>query len=295
MQVTNKLELVKQEDLTVFNDEDFFEQFAIEPIDEQEILTTKQGIEKEVIDICQNLGSFYDNLNLQRISSDKLKDFLCKNGLKTKKDIHLYLLYRDSSMFVEDEVLYSLHKILSSFYRIKKSVSDDLSDKSVGLIDGNKIFGYSLRYVFGYCHYKLHKGYLTKKLLDDHECLKKGCPLLEKFEDREFWINREEIKRLKKLDKQKKVVEEIRLLEYKSTAESYVKERGYNLKVVRVGKEKSDSYLVYFVTDINKNEEVKYYDVAKFLKDTYHENFWMRKISKPNGGYATIKDIKYLR
>lgn len=74
MQVENKLEVVKQEDLTVFNDEDFLS-VSIEPIDEQEILTTKQGIEKEVIDICKNLGSFYDNLNLQRISGDKLKDF----------------------------------------------------------------------------------------------------------------------------------------------------------------------------------------------------------------------------
>ena len=89
MQVTNELKLVKQEDLTVFNDEDFFERFAIEAIDEQEILTTKQGIEKEVIDICQNLGNFYDNLNIQRISGDKLKDFLCKKGLRTKKDIYI--------------------------------------------------------------------------------------------------------------------------------------------------------------------------------------------------------------
>lgn len=289
--ISNKIDIAEQENMSVFSEKEFFEQFAIEPIEDCDILPFKQGLEKAVINICKSLGSFYDNLNLQKLSQGILNTFLRDNGIKTKKDVYLYLLYRDCTMFVHEDVLNELYKILSSFDKIKQRVDQESSCCAVSLIDGKEIFNAS-PHILGYCHYKQHRGYVTKHLMDNHECLRKGCPLLEKFEERDYWVKKAEIKNLKRIEKQKKQEEQNKLEEYKSVAEKYVRNKGYNLKVIKVAKNANGGFLIYFVTELNKNEEVKYYDIAKHLKDTYHESFWMRKISKSNGEYATIKDFK---
>lgn len=49
----------------------------------------------------------------------------------------------------------------------------------------------------GYCHYKLHQGYLSEKQLKNHGCLGKQCPHLQKYEQHQFWVRRAEIKALK--------------------------------------------------------------------------------------------------
>ena len=42
----------------------------------------------------------------------------------------------------------------------------------------------------GYCWCKTHRGYLTEKILKDHECLQKNCRYLEKFPNEAFWQRR---------------------------------------------------------------------------------------------------------
>lgn len=39
----------------------------------------------------------------------------------------------------------------------------------------------------GFCHFKEHKGYITKDLLKQHDCLNKGCHYFQVFEDTEYW------------------------------------------------------------------------------------------------------------
>lgn len=51
-----------------------------------------------------------------------------------------------------------------------------------------------------FCHYRPHCGALTVENLKKHECLRKQCPHLEKFEH-DFWVEREKIKQLKKQKK----------------------------------------------------------------------------------------------
>lgn len=60
------------------------------------------------------------------------------------------------------------------------------------LIDGSGIGRQGK--LLGYCWCNLHPGYLTKHLLDKHECLKKNCVFLEKFKDHPYWIQREKAK-----------------------------------------------------------------------------------------------------
>lgn len=58
--------------------------------------------------------------------------------------------------------------------------------------------------ICGYCHSKMHKGYLSVKRLKSHKCLQKQCPMLEKFEEHPYWQERARIKAKKKAKKETK-------------------------------------------------------------------------------------------
>ena len=52
----------------------------------------------------------------------------------------------------------------------------------------------------GYCHF--HKSALTVKTMKCHECLKKQCDALEKYEEHDFWRQHAQKKELRKARKQ---------------------------------------------------------------------------------------------
>ena len=56
----------------------------------------------------------------------------------------------------------------------------------------------------GYCHYKLHKGFLSWKAVKSHDCLGKQCPYLERYTDRPVWIQWRKAQARKKALKQKR-------------------------------------------------------------------------------------------
>ena len=56
----------------------------------------------------------------------------------------------------------------------------------------------------GYCHYKLHKGFLSWKAIKSHDCLGKQCPYLEKYLDRPVWIQWGRVQARKRALKQKR-------------------------------------------------------------------------------------------
>lgn len=58
----------------------------------------------------------------------------------------------------------------------------------------------SKRRAVGYC--KLHNAALTVKTMKCHECLKKQCNALEKYENHDFWRQHEQKKKLRKAKKQ---------------------------------------------------------------------------------------------
>lgn len=43
----------------------------------------------------------------------------------------------------------------------------------------------------GYCWCSLHQGFLSCKLMKKHECLKKSCKYLERFDAHPFWKRQE--------------------------------------------------------------------------------------------------------
>ena len=53
----------------------------------------------------------------------------------------------------------------------------------------------------GYCRY--HNAALTTKTLKKHECLKKNCNALKKYEEHSYWTEREVMKSRKKENRMK--------------------------------------------------------------------------------------------
>ncbi len=51
----------------------------------------------------------------------------------------------------------------------------------------------------GYCRY--HNAALTTKTLKGHECLKKQCDALEKYEEHDFWRQHKQKKEMRKARK----------------------------------------------------------------------------------------------
>ena len=58
----------------------------------------------------------------------------------------------------------------------------------------------SINRAVGYCHF--HKAALTVKTMKCHECLRKQCNALQKYEMHDFWRQHEQKKELRKARKQ---------------------------------------------------------------------------------------------
>ena len=55
--------------------------------------------------------------------------------------------------------------------------------------------------VVAYCHFNKHKGTLSAGMIKKHECTKKQCPFLEKYENKPYWIRKQVVNAIKKYKK----------------------------------------------------------------------------------------------
>ena len=60
---------------------------------------------------------------------------------------------------------------------------------------------WSTKLPVAFCCYPLHRGYLTKGLMDKHECIKKNCPHFRKNETHPYWIQKAHTKAIRKAKK----------------------------------------------------------------------------------------------
>lgn len=65
-------------------------------------------------------------------------------------------------------------------------------ERKYRMIDGTQICSESKR--VGYCWCDLHPGFINKRLLDEHECVSKGCTFFEKFVESEYWKRKLDLK-----------------------------------------------------------------------------------------------------
>lgn len=65
----------------------------------------------------------------------------------------------------------------------------------------------------GYCWSETHRGYLTLPLMQQHECIEKGCKHFQKYEDSLYWKKKEEKKAQKQQRKEQEKAREQKLQE----------------------------------------------------------------------------------
>ena len=99
----------------------------------------------------------------------------------------------------------------------------------------------SYKRIVGRCHSTLHPGKLTRRIMEEHNCLGKRCSHFEKYEEAGYWRELERKQKLKKVAKTQKAArkqqaaEEAEYFEeLKVLFQSYADEAGYTMQITRV-------------------------------------------------------------
>lgn len=80
-------------------------------------------------------------------------------------------------------------------------IESEITEENPSLFDDEKVYRTidgswcQKGKILGYCWSDLHKGYLTKKLIDGHRCLEKQCFGFQKYPEAPYWIQKEESKK----------------------------------------------------------------------------------------------------
>lgn len=120
---------------------------------------------------------------------------------------------------------------------------------------GGRTAEVSFRALVGCCHNRIHPGKLTRKLMEAHDCLGKECRFFEKYEDADYWREKNRKAAAKKKHRQKQTLEkaqqrrEADALTLKDLFQTYADGAGYVLRIVRVQEEKKGLLKVFYVSE----------------------------------------------
>lgn len=121
---------------------------------------------------------------------------------------------------------------------------------------GGRTAEVSFRALVGCCHNRIHPGKLTRKLMGAHDCLGKECSFFEKYEDADYWREKNRKAAAKKKHRQKQTLEKVQqqrreadALTLKDLFQTYADGAGYVLRIVRVQEEKKGLLKVFYVSE----------------------------------------------
>lgn len=154
-------------------------------------------------------------------------------------------------------------------------------------------------HVIGYCHFPGHKGGITKKVLKDHECLKKNCTFFEKYTDLPYWKEHE--KREKARQKRKNYVRlkkaeraeiqrqnDMFTQQTYETAQNILEEMEYNLKILNIKKvPNSRKCIVIYISKHPYNDWYQYLDFARAFGDIIGYYVELKHAKDVDGTYAS--------
>lgn len=163
---------------------------------------------------------------------------------------------------------------------------------------GNKWVEIANVKIVGYCHNRIHPGKLTRKLMEEHDCLGKNCSFFEKYNESTYWVAEENRKRQKEHRKQvqqdeKKAAQELEdeLTELKDLFQSYADDAGYSMLIVRLEKERANRYKVFYVSEnpfADGNRFPDFLSTVKFFFPQLSIN--LRHIRDVDGHFVTIAE-----
>ena len=162
----------------------------------------------------------------------------------------------------------------------------------------------SIRTIVGYCHDKKHKGFVTKKLLVEHNCIAKNCACLECFVNYPYWIAEAEqkkgkMKRKQKIQEEKEAAAakqaalDKKLSYLQAEARRLADESQYPIIITRISQTKSgyrNEYIVNYVSDSQFNDFASYFDMVIPLSIIFPGRYILRKVRWPDGRFVTREE-----
>jgi hypothetical protein len=152
--------------------------------------------------------------------------------------------------------------------------------------------------VAGYCSNSMHRGYVTKTVLNGHNCIDKECKCFEKFDEFPYWIRKAQVgdnklKRKQRIAKERDERIE-KLNEYKQAAITLAEKYNFPINIISVRERstKENEVYVFYVSDSQKNDTNIYKGICVDLRWKYpNVKFWIHRIIKPDGTCATMADL----
>lgn len=153
--------------------------------------------------------------------------------------------------------------------------------------------------IVGYCHNEAHKGIITITIMNEHDCLAKGCHYFEKFEDYPFWQKRqrrEELKQLKKLKRKRSKENKARCADnIRKTEEMLISHAcmiadklGFdNFRIISIHKTGKE-YTIFYISDVPENDWYDFREIAFAMNGAFHKKFTLKHAKLPDGSYAVI-------
>lgn len=152
--------------------------------------------------------------------------------------------------------------------------------------------------IVGYCHNLIHPGKLTRKIMEEHDCLGKNCKFFEKNNESTYWVAEENRKREKEQRKQIQRAEkeaaqklEDELAELKDLFQSYADDAGYAMLIVRLEKERTNRYKVFYVSENPFADGNRFPDFLSTIKFFFPQtSINLRHIRDVDGHFVTITE-----
>lgn len=151
----------------------------------------------------------------------------------------------------------------------------------------------------GYCHNEDHKGFLTVTIMNDHDCIAKGCYYFEKFEDYPFWQKfrrKEELKELMKIKRQRQKENEQRHADnIKAREEAFIakankiaEELGINNFQITSIRKKDKNFIIFYISNKPVNDWYDFREIAFMMNKMFNKKFILKHIKLLDGSYAVI-------
>ena len=154
--------------------------------------------------------------------------------------------------------------------------------------------------IVGCCHNRLHPGKLTKRLMTQHECLRKECRYFEKYEEAGYWKEHErrqeqkrENKRIRRIKREQVAAEEAALQTLAELFQSYIDDAGYSMQIVQVDMERRNHYRIFYVSEnpfADWNSYPDFLETVRFFFPEYRLN--LRRIRDVDGHFVTIGEYR---
>lgn len=156
----------------------------------------------------------------------------------------------------------------------------------------------------GFCHSKLHPGIVTRSVLKSHGCLEKGCPSLQKYDDRPYWESlngfkshrekeRHHVRQKKKEAKKKVQAIEQENYERLEQFQKYADEFGADIEFVSVEQPKSRVFVALYVSPRPYNDWDELYELREYITANLERSYIrFQHVIGPDGQYVTTEEYR---